>query len=78
MPRRKEVRWFTRGEFMTGSMSQENIGETHFNPGEKRLGSASSIYTFTSAFQQLANDISNDLSQKQLITIDGGPHTLWW
>jgi hypothetical protein len=63
---------------MSGAMSQENEGETNFKPGEKRLGSASSIYTFTSAFQQIANDISNDPSNKPLITIDGGPHTLWW
>jgi hypothetical protein len=65
-PRRKEVRWFTRGEF-----SYEKL------PEHQRLNEDISIYSFTDSFRERAvpSIIENPSST---ITIDGGPHTLWW
>ena len=76
MPRRKEVRWFTRGEFMTSPMEAED-GDYHPHREEVRLGPGSSIFSFTNAFDTLAKEVM-DSSAQDLITIDGGPHTLWW
>jgi len=65
-PRRKEVRWFTRGEF-----SYEKL------PEHQRLGEATSIYSFTESFKEKAVHAIVENPEK-VITIDGGPHTLWW
>ena len=50
--------------------------------GEKLLGSMSSIFSFTRAFKDIANMLAEegeaDVVAQSLITIDGGPHTLWW
>ena len=62
-PPRKEVRWFTRGEFKNEPIERA------------RIGPDTSIYSFTAAFQPAASAI---LQNHDLITIDGGPHTLWW
>eukprot|EP01039_Chlorochromonas_danica_P003690 gene3690-4037_t len=82
-PFRKEVRWFTRGEFNQGSMSheEEEDGSTSLQSATKRLlGPSSSIYSFTMAFRRLAHILTHSEAEKaqKLITIDGGPHTLWW
>lgn len=62
-PLRKEIRWFTRGEFK-------------YEPSERsRIGPETSIYSLTAAFKKAAQDIQQE---HDLITIDGGPHTLWW
>ncbi len=45
--------------------------------GEKLLGSGSSILSFTSAFASFAHTLSHE-DHEDMITIDGGPHTLWW
>lgn len=74
-PNRKEVRWLTRGEFTTVAMEHEEIGES--SRGKKLLGAGSSVYSFTSSFGRLARTLEHTEST-QLITIDGGPHTLWW
>ena len=65
------------------SLTVEGVGRQ-----ELLLGRDSSIYTFTRAFQELAFDIqqgwqssepkSGKARNSNLITIDGGPHTLWW
>ena len=47
------------------------------NPHELRLGPASSIYSFTKAFETLSTQITSGANDR-LITIDGGPHTFWW
>ena len=83
MPNRKEVRWFTRGEFVRGPMQHEGEDELpqefmqQLPPHEKLIGKGTSIFSFTSAFHQLANQLANG-REKDLVTIDGGPHTLWW
>ena len=65
-PRRKEVRFFTRGEF-----SHEQL-EKHMKITEE-----TSIYTFTDAFKDKAvTAVLED--PKRMVAIDGGPHTLWW
>jgi hypothetical protein len=62
-PIRKEIRWFTKGEFR-----EEAIGDIRLHP-------ETSIKSFTFAFKKLAMSIE---SNPNYITIDGGPHTLWW
>ncbi len=78
-PKRKEIRWFTRGEFTTSWMSREDIysnGEYDKYPYEKRLGNGTSIRSFSRHFSGAIQAIKqNPLSS---ITIDGGPHTFWW
>lgn len=50
--------------------------------GEHQLGSQSSIYSFTRAFRDLTGALVREGSieavAQALITVDGGPHTLWW
>lgn len=50
--------------------------------GEKLLGSQSSVLTFTKAFRELAAALQDEADveavTQSLITVDGGPHTLWW
>lgn len=61
MPKRKEVRWFTRGEFTKESMTREGRfpdpykDELQVTIGDNRqdsmlLGSSTSIYSFTNNF----------------------------
>lgn len=80
MPNRKEIRWFSRGEFITRPMWHEGMkNEDVDHVGEPQLGPGSSLNTFTRAFRALEEALEKapeDNSQK--ITIDGGPHTLWW
>lgn len=80
-PRKKEIRWLTRGEFTFVSMQEEtetaitmDMMKSRFYM--KRLGSASSVYTFTQEFDGAAKVIAAHPSTR--ITMDGGPHTLWW
>eukprot|EP00605_Chrysophyceae_sp_TOSAG23-4_P001429 GSChrysophyteH1.ASY1.ANO1.1557.1 assembled CDS len=84
-PRRKEIRWFTRGEFTTEYLPREDIdtmGEDiipeipHKHKETMRLGNGTSISSFTQNFAGLVNDIAKQPLSR--ITIDGGPHTLWW
>jgi len=63
-PLKKEIRFFTRGEFRT-TLSSKDI-----------IDSSTSIYDFTSAFVKAAVAIERDPLNG--ITLDGGPHTLWW
>jgi hypothetical protein len=55
------------------------------------LGSSSSVFTFTKAFNHLAkylmalhrkqgdqNNGDGENAMSRTITLDGGPHTLWW
>ena len=75
MPHRKEVRWFTRGEFTTTAL----LPDTHADQSAKQnkmLGPESSIYSFTNAFDIATREIS--AHPDRIVTIDGGPHTLWW
>eukprot|EP01038_Epipyxis_sp_PR26KG_P008159 gene8159-11043_t len=83
MPERKEVRWFTRGEFTTEPIlhegdenNEENVG---FGRHEMLLGPESSIFSFTRAFRLAAEVISEKRHSfgDSIITIDGGPHTFW-
>lgn len=61
-------------------------GPSRHPPGEKLLGPASSIYTFTRNFVRVADYIEAALSGTapsgksigDVISIDGGPHTFWW
>ena len=76
-PEKKEVRWFTRGEFTwTGIHREEGQGDMEGMEEERRLGPASSIYSFAEFFRKA----SETIREKPLdtITIDGGPHTFWW
>ena len=76
-PEKKEIRWFTRGEFTWTRLDRED-GE-HRGVGdleERRLGRGSSVYSFTHAFDGPARVIRE--RPLDTITIDGGPHTLWW
>lgn len=69
-PDRKEIRWFTRGEFTTERM-----------PKAQMLSEDTSLYSFTSAFDEAAVEIRYRYEHQmhpQAITVDGGPHTLWW
>lgn len=98
MPHRKEVRWFTRGEFTTSNLPregglfphpyQDTALESHdiklmdmdTDRGmhqEYLLGPGSSIYSFTRHFGELASDLKRE-ERSDLISIDGGPHTIWW
>jgi ankyrin repeat protein len=108
-PTRKEVRWFTRGEFARSALPREGEEADRGLPlplpaHEKLIGRGTSLYSFTSFFRPLArallssdttamnsnsnqnnnNNNHNNLllknkkSGKDLISIDGGPHTLWW
>ena len=67
----KEVRWFTRGEFT----------DQYVTP-DKLIGEGTSVHTytdtFTSASQQIEADVDTGSGMSSSITIDGGPHTLWW
>jgi hypothetical protein len=99
MPTRKEVRWFTRGEFARTTLPYEGIGTgtgaSQLQPGawaggilegvgrgEKLLGSQSSVFSFTRYFRELAAELEQeghlDSVAQSLLTVDGGPHTLWW
>jgi hypothetical protein len=92
-PHRKEVRWFTRGEFTTHVMQREGDFPSEYNDplprllaavdpssvhNEKLLGSESSIYSFTGSFNEATRSIALQPAKQGVITIDGGPHTLWW
>lgn len=59
------------------------------NRSDRLLGSATSIYSFTRAFSRFAHTLAlrdsihtnqgvDTDSVSPLITVDGGPHTLWW
>ena len=82
MPLRKEVRFFTRGEFTKNALIPEPLPlEKLSNPVrghgmEYKLSKHTSLYGFTNAFNNAINDIQERPSD--VITIDGGPHTFWW
>ena len=83
VPSRKEVRWFTRGEFTRSRLDMELArdgggggGEASSSSSHQLLGPGSSIYSFTKSFHNAVNSIVAHPSTH--ITIDGGPHTLWW
>ena len=83
MPKRKEVRWFTRGEFTTEALQEESDDTRQGGRRrEARLGRGSSIYSFTQAFNDISEKIRqlgyNSSETNSLVTIDGGPHTFWW
>ncbi len=83
MPKRKEVRWFTRGEFTTDALREETEDVQHGGRRQElRLGRGSSIYSFTQAFDDMNEKIRhagyNSSETNSLVTIDGGPHTFWW
>jgi hypothetical protein len=67
----KEVRWLTRGEFTDEYMTPDKL-----------IGESTSVHTytdtFTSASQQIDADFDAGSGKSSSITIDGGPHTLWW
>jgi hypothetical protein len=78
MPRRKEVRWFTRGEFTTQALPAEGVKPNSELPRhvEQGISAESSIFSFTNSFDMATRDIA--AHPETLIAIDGGPHTLWW
>lgn len=83
MPHRKEVRWFTRGEFTTTALQPEGEennrgrdGRFHGHKEEYQLSPHSSIFSYTNSFDAATRDIYHN--PEHIITIDGGPHTLWW
>lgn len=65
MPSRKEIRWFTRGEFTTTRLADS-----------EKITSDTSITSYTGAFLSATKKIRDYPSQ--MITIDGGPHIFWW
>eukprot|EP01041_Mallomonas_annulata_P009193 gene9193-19056_t len=64
-PSRKEIRWFTRGEFSHNAL-----------PASARITDKTSIFSFTDNFNKLIPRIISNPTVAT--TIDGGPHTLWW
>ena len=78
MPHRKEVRWFTRGEFTTQALLPEGypLSKEDSRRREGGISPDSSIFSFTNSFDMATREIA--AHQDRLITIDGGPHTLWW
>jgi len=54
-------------------------GVTH---SERLLGSASSVYSFTKSFRDISVVLAEEYdvvrTTGSVITVDGGPHTLWW
>ena len=83
MPLRKEVRFFTRGEFTLSALEAEpasdplNPQQQHRSPHtEYKLSEHTSLYGFTHAFSHAIDSIKR--RPEQVITIDGGPHTFWW
>ena len=76
MPQRKEVRWFTRGEFTTAHLSPEDRQRDQNQRGDRELSDQSSIFSFTNSFVTATREIF--AHPEKLITVDGGPHTLWW
>eukprot|EP01038_Epipyxis_sp_PR26KG_P007166 gene7166-9769_t len=79
-PRRKEIRWFTRGEFQTTAMDHEGDSNANKNGrNELLLSKTSSVYSFTKHFSDAASVIlDSPENSASIITIDGGPHTFWW
>ena len=83
MPGRKEVRWLTRGEFMSAEMPLEGHepigvlaeGRSRKGAHERGLSELTSIFSFTNAFDGATREIYQH--PEQLITVDGGPHTFW-
>ncbi len=65
------MRWFTRGEFQTTALSVED-----------KINPDTSIHEFTRSFDRLAKMLSipssSGVSKRDLISIDGTPHNLWW
>lgn len=49
---------------------------------ERLLGSQSSVYSFTRSFREMASELTAEgdveAVAQALVTVDGGPHTLWW
>jgi hypothetical protein len=49
---------------------------------DRLLGSQSSVYSFTRSFRELASELTaeGDIESvaQALLSVDGGPHTLWW
>ena len=94
MPKRKEVRFFTRGEFSTDKLLREGMFpepyieedqvelhssfETNNIHRETIIGPDSSIYDFTVSFKDAINEIAENDPKENSIIIDGGPHTFWW
>lgn len=78
------------GEFSTTSLLHEgsdaamdagNEFVEGVGRGERLLGPRSSIYSFTVSFREIAIQLTRQQLQEDavpFITIDGGPHTLWW
>lgn len=66
--RRKETRFFTRGEF---ARSQES-----YLDDETQLGAFANEHRDAAA--EIDKDLIDSSLKSDLILIDGGPHTLWW
>lgn len=77
------------GEFTKDALMNEGeevyspyylASRTDEKPPEMQLGKNSSVYTFTESFGKLARKLRGitGANTSDLITIDGGPHTLWW
>lgn len=75
-PNVKEIRWFTRGEFTVDPLPEENP-LTCGHSQQCRLGRESSIYSFTKMLAKAALEIKSR-PDDSVISIDGGPHLLWW
>lgn len=70
---------FTESEIPHEGEESSEDPEPGRRRGEKLLGKGSSIYTFTRSFNPLARELTKHPDRKaSLVTIDGGPHTLWW
>lgn len=80
MPNRKEIRWFTRGEFITHPMWHEGLHDENIEQvGEPMIGPDTSIVTFTRAFRAFEHSLRDvTKANEHKITLDGGPHTFWW
>ena len=80
LPKRKEIRWLTRGEFTRNAMAAEENNEASMDASavhwsSRRLSPQSSLLSFANEFALPAGKIRHN---PKMITIDGGPHTFWW
>jgi hypothetical protein len=75
------------GEFSRTALGYEGSGAGDavwegVGRADRLLGSQSSVYSFTRSFRELASELTAEghieAVAQALLTVDGGPHTLWW
>lgn len=94
MPARKEVRWFTRGEFTRSRLDMEvaldsadgDSGKGGVHRQQQSIDTDSNIHqllgpgsSIYSFTKSFHNAVKGIMAHPSThVTVDGGPHTLWW